>query len=41
VPLIAGAWELAIIFGLANAIVLAIRIRAEEAALAPRRNKQT
>lgn len=41
VPLIAGAWELAIIFGLANAIVLATRIRAEEAALAPRRNKQT
>jgi methyltransferase len=37
VPLIAGAWELAIIFGLANAIVLAIRIRAEEKALAPRR----
>lgn len=36
VPLIAGAWELAIIFGMANAIVLAIRIRAEEKALAPR-----
>ena len=37
VPLIAGAWKLAVIFGLANAVVLAIRIRAEDQALAPRR----
>lgn len=37
VPLIAGAWQLAIVFGIANAIVLAIRIRAEERALATRR----
>ena len=37
VPLIAGAWELALLFGIANAAVLAIRIRAEEAVLAPRR----
>ena len=37
VPLIAGAWELALAFGAANAIVLAWRIRVEERALAPRR----
>ncbi len=37
VPLIAGAWELAAIFGGANALVLAWRIWVEEKALAPRR----
>jgi len=37
VPLIAGAWELAVIFGIANALVLALRIRVEARALAPRR----
>lgn len=39
VPLIAGAWELAIVFGIANALVLAWRIRVEEQALAPRREE--
>jgi len=38
VPLIAGNWELAIVFGLANAAMLAWRIRVEETALSPRRN---
>ena len=38
VPLIAGAWELAVIFGIANALVLAWRIRVEEQALSPRRD---
>jgi methyltransferase len=38
VPLIVGAWELAIVFGIANALVLAWRIRVEETALSPRRN---
>lgn len=37
VPMIAGAWELAVIFGLANAVVLALRIRVEERALSARR----
>jgi len=37
VPMIAGAWELAIVFGIANAMVLALRIRIEERALAARR----
>ena len=37
VPMIAGAWELAVIFGIANALVLALRIRVEERALAVRR----
>ncbi|MDA0787196.1 MAG: isoprenylcysteine carboxylmethyltransferase family protein [Proteobacteria bacterium] len=37
VPMIAGAWELAIIFGIANAAVLALRIRVEEQALKARR----
>lgn len=37
VPMIAGAWELAIIFGIANALVLALRIRIEERALSGRR----
>lgn len=38
VPLIVGAWELAIVFGIANALVLAWRIRIEEQALSPRRS---
>lgn len=38
VPLIAGVWELAVVFGIANALVLAWRIRIEEQALAPRRD---
>ena len=37
VPMIAGAWELAVIFGLANAAVLALRISVEERALSGRR----
>lgn len=37
-PLAFGAWELALGFSLANAVLLADRIRLEEAALAPRRN---
>ncbi|MBT5570156.1 MAG: hypothetical protein HOJ90_02950 [Alphaproteobacteria bacterium] len=37
VPLIAGVWELAIFFGIANAVVLAVRIRAEERAISERR----
>jgi len=37
VPMIAGAWELALIFGLANAAVLALRISVEEHALSTRR----
>ncbi|MGB0572214.1 MAG: isoprenylcysteine carboxyl methyltransferase family protein [Alphaproteobacteria bacterium] len=37
VPMIAGVWELAVIFGLANAVVLALRIRVEERALSARR----
>ncbi len=37
-PLAFGAWELALGFSLANAAVLADRIRIEETALAPRRN---
>jgi methyltransferase len=32
-PLVFGLWELAIVFSLLNAAVLAIRIRAEERAL--------
>jgi len=39
VPLIAGAWKLAVVFGALNALVLAWRIRLEEQALAPRRNQ--
>lgn len=38
VPMIAGAWELALVFGVANAAVLALRIRVEERALADRRD---
>ncbi len=37
-PLAFGAWELALGFSLANAALLADRIRIEETALAPRRN---
>jgi len=37
-PLAFGAWEAAVGFGLANAAVLGWRIRAEERALAPRRD---
>lgn len=37
VPLIAGAWEIALVFGLANAAVLALRIRVEDRALRARR----
>ena len=37
VPMIAGAWELALIFGIANAAVLALRISVEERALSGRR----
>ncbi len=36
-PLAFGAWQLALAFSLANAVLLADRIRTEEAALAPRR----
>lgn len=36
-PLAFGAWEIAIVFSLANAAVLALRIRCEERALSPRR----
>ena len=38
VPLIAGVWELSVVFGIANALVLAWRIRVEEQAIAPRRS---
>ena len=36
-PLAFGAWEIAILFSLANAVLLAHRIRVEDTALAPRR----
>jgi methyltransferase len=36
-PLAFGAWQLALAFSLANAALLAVRIRTEENALAPRR----
>ncbi len=36
-PLAFGAWEIAVLFSLANAVLLAHRIRVEDAALAPRR----
>lgn len=35
VPLIHGAWLTAVLFSTANAVVLAVRIRIEEAALGP------
>jgi methyltransferase len=38
VPAIFGAWTIAILFSIANGILLAWRIRVEEAALAPRRD---
>jgi methyltransferase len=37
-PLAFGAWEIAVIFSLANAAILALRIRCEERALRPRRS---
>jgi methyltransferase len=37
-PLAFGLWQFAVVFSLLNAIVLAIRIRAEDRALAPLRN---
>ena len=37
-PLIFGAWEIALVFSLLNTVLLAWRIRVEEAALAPRRS---
>jgi methyltransferase len=37
VPMMFGAWRLALVFGLLNLVLLAWRIRIEEAALAPRR----
>lgn len=37
-PLVFGAWQLALVFGLLHLPLLAWRIRAEEAALAPRRD---
>ncbi len=36
-PLALGAWQIAILFSLLNAMALALRIRAEETSLAPRR----
>lgn len=36
-PLAFGAWEIALVFSLANTALLAWRIRVEDAALAPRR----
>ena len=38
IPLIFGAWEIAAVFSVLNAIALAIRIRAEDEALRPRRD---
>jgi len=38
VPLIVGVWELSVVFGIANALVLVWRIRVEEQAIAPRRS---
>ncbi len=38
VPMIAGAWEIALVFAIANAALLAWRIRVEDAALAERRD---
>jgi methyltransferase len=40
-PLAFGAWELALGFSLANAALLADRIRIEETALADRRAQQS
>jgi methyltransferase len=36
-PLAFGAWEIAVIFSLANAAILTLRVRCEERALSPRR----
>ncbi len=38
VPLIFGAWRIALAFSIANAVLLVWRIRIEDAALAPRRD---
>ncbi|WP_422366846.1 isoprenylcysteine carboxyl methyltransferase family protein [Pelagibius sp.] len=38
-PLAFGAWEIALAFSVANAIVLAVRISCEERAIAPRRSE--
>jgi methyltransferase len=35
VPLCFGAWQIAVVFGSINAVILAIRIRTEQTALAP------
>lgn len=40
-PLAFGAWEIAVVFSLANAAILALRIRCEERALASRRPAAT
>ncbi|MDY0881443.1 isoprenylcysteine carboxyl methyltransferase family protein [Dongia soli] len=40
-PLALGAWPLAVIFSIANALLLAWRIHVEEAALTPRRPRST
>ena len=40
-PLVFGAWQLALVFGLANLALLAYRIRMEDAVLAPRRGAGT
>ena len=37
-PLAFGAWEIAVVFSLANAAILAFRIRCEERTLEPRRS---
>ena len=37
-PLVFGAWELALAFSIANGLLLLHRIRVEDAALAPRRS---
>jgi methyltransferase len=36
-PLALGAWQIAVLFSLLNAVVLALRIQVEETSLAPRR----
>lgn len=38
VPLIAGAWQIAFVFGMLNLLLLGWRIRVEDRALAPRRD---
>jgi methyltransferase len=36
VPLIHGCWLTAVVFSIGNAVMLSVRIRAEEAAMGPR-----